>query len=332
MKVEPNKELEEVYIHSSQFPEQVYKDYREGFKLKKIPHKFHYDSVKQSQKWLKLHQVFSPSRNNQDCVVSYEECFAKTVEILKDSSKIEVIGLGSGGGTKDTLLLSSLDKTNSEIFYYPIDVSLSLAIISAQKARANHPQIGIKPVVCDLLYADNLIKQISQTSNSKKILTFFGMIPNFTPNEIMPILSNFLQSGDILLMSANLAPGNDYLEGIKKISYQYDNDLTKDWLMTILIDAGIDINDGKIEFTIEDDLQGNDLKRIVAHFELQKDVTFQLDETTIEWQKGDKVQLFFSYRYTTDKVKQTLKKYHLEVMEYWEAPNQEEAVYICQKT
>lgn len=332
MNVETNKEFEEVYIHSSQFPDQVYKDYREGFKLKKIPHKFHYDSVKQSQKWLKLHQVFSPSRNNLDCVVSYEQCFGKTAEILKDSSKIEVIGLGSGGGTKDTLLLSSLVKTTPEIFYYPIDVSLSLAVISAQKARANYPQIEIKPVVCDLLYADNLIKQISQKNNSKKIITFFGMIPNFTPNEIMPILSNFLQSGDLLLMSANLAPGDDYLEGIKKISCQYDNDLTKDWLMTILLDAGIDINDGKIKFTIEDDLQGNDLKRIIAHFELEKDVTFQLDEETIEWKKQDKVQLFFSYRYTTERVKKTLKNYHIEVIEYWEANNQEEAVYICQKT
>lgn len=331
MTIEQNQNFEQVYLHSSQFPEQVYQDYLEGFKQQKIPHKFHYDSVKQSQKWLKIHEAFSPSRNNQDCVVSYEQCFEKTATILNNKSVVELIGLGSGGGTKDTLLLSSLITTNKELIYYPIDVSLSLAVISAQKARNNYPQVSVKPVVCDLLYADNLIKQLSSENNSQKIITFFGMIPNFTPEEILPILNNFLNQDDILLLSANLAPGDNYLAGIEKILPQYDNDLTKDWLMTILTDVGILESNGKINFTIENDQKISDLKRINAHFLLNEDVTLQLDEEIIKWQKNDQIQLFFSYRYTTEKVKIILQEYNINVVEYWEAPNQEEAIYLCQK-
>jgi L-histidine Nalpha-methyltransferase len=332
MSVEQTQNFEQVYLHSSQFPDQVYQDYLAGFKHQNIPHKFHYDSVKQSQKWLKIHQAFSPSRNNEDCVVSYEQCFAKTAQILNDNySAVELIGLGSGGGTKDTLLLSSLATTNKKLSYYPIDVSLSLAVISAQKARGNFPQVKVKPIVCDLLYADDLISQLNQEQNSQKILTFFGMIPNFTPSEIMPILSNFLKQGDLLLLSANLAPGADYLAGIKQIMPQYDNDLTKDWLMTILTDAGITATNGYINFTIENDAKIADLKRVNAHFKLTEDVALQLDSETIKWQKDEQIQLFFSYRYTSEKVKQVLKNYNINVVEYWEAPNQEEAVYICQK-
>lgn len=331
MTVEQNQNFEQVYLHSSQFPDQVYQDYLAGFKQQNIPHKFHYDSVKQSQKWLKIHQVFSPSRNNQDCVVSYEQSFAKTAQILNNNSLVELIGLGSGGGTKDTLLLSSLVTTNKKLIYYPIDVSLSLAVISAQKARNNYPQVLVKPIVCDLLYADNLIQQLDQQNNSQKIITFFGMIPNFTPDEILPILNNFLNKDDLLLMSANLAPGNDYLTGIKKIMPQYDNNLTKDWLITILNDAGIIESNGQINFTIENDQKISDLKRINAHFLLNEDVTLQLDEETIKWHKHDKIQLFFSYRYTTEKLKNILQDYNINVVEYWEAPNQEEGIYLCQK-
>lgn len=331
MTVEQNQNFEQVYLHSSQFPDQVYQDYLAGFKQQNIPHKFHYDSVKQSQKWLKIHQVFSPSRNNQDCVVSYEQSFAKTAQILNNNSLVELIGLGSGGGTKDTLLLSSLVTTNKKLIYYPIDVSLSLAVISAQKARNNYPQVLVKPIVCDLLYADNLIQQLDQQNNSQKIITFFGMIPNFTPDEILPILNNFLNKDDLLLMSANLAPGNDYLTGIKKIMPQYDNNLTKDWLITILNDAGIIESNGQINFTIENDQKISDLKRINAHFLLNEYVTLQLDEETIKWHKHDKIQLFFSYRYTTEKLKNILQEYNINVVEYWEAPNQEEGIYLCQK-
>lgn len=56
--------FEQVFVHSSQFPDQVYQDYLVGFSVQQINHKFHYDSVKQSQKWLKIHQKYSPSRNN----------------------------------------------------------------------------------------------------------------------------------------------------------------------------------------------------------------------------------------------------------------------------
>ena len=49
--------FEQVFVHPSQFPDQVYQDYLASFSGKKINHKFHYDSVKQSQKWLKIHKI-----------------------------------------------------------------------------------------------------------------------------------------------------------------------------------------------------------------------------------------------------------------------------------
>jgi hypothetical protein len=55
-----------VTIHSSQFPENVRRDLLESLRTRRVNHKFHFDSVKQTQKWLALHQQFSPSRNDAD--------------------------------------------------------------------------------------------------------------------------------------------------------------------------------------------------------------------------------------------------------------------------
>jgi len=42
------------------------------------------------------------------------------------------------------------------------------------------------------------------------LVTFFGMIPNFESQEILPKLASLIRSKDFLLFSANLAPGENY--------------------------------------------------------------------------------------------------------------------------
>ncbi|MDY7003425.1 MAG: L-histidine N(alpha)-methyltransferase [Cyanobacteriota bacterium] len=154
--------FEQVLVHPSQFPDQVYQDYLVSFSGKQINNKFHYDSVKKSQKWLKIHQEYSPYQNNQDCVYTYEQCFQKIAETLDKSSALQLIGLDSGAGSKDSFLLSYLYNQQRDLVYYPLDVSLSLAIISAQKARSSFPELYVQPIVCDLLHADDLMLQIQK--------------------------------------------------------------------------------------------------------------------------------------------------------------------------
>ena len=62
-------------IHASQFPEKVRRDLLESLRARRVNHKFHYDSIKQTQKWLALHQEYSPTRNDADCRAVYETSF-----------------------------------------------------------------------------------------------------------------------------------------------------------------------------------------------------------------------------------------------------------------
>ena len=324
--------LATVYIHPSQFPDRVYQDYLDGFSEKEIDNRFHYDSVKQSQKWLKIHETYSPPITNQDCIQVYDRCFAETANRLEKDSQLQVIALGCGGGEKDTRLLSSLLNQEKEITCYPVDVSLSLALISARAMEKVDSQASVQPIVCNLLAADDLIEIIeSKATGQRKVITFFGMIPNFYPDRILPILSNFVKAGDFLLFSANLAPGTDYLQGIQQISPQYDNDLTKDWLMTILIDAGVEADQGKLSVEIEPDESKPELSRIAFYFDVEREVNLKLDDRQVTWAPGSRVRLFFSYRYTTAKIQKILSLYGLKVLEFWEDDTQQEGVYLCCK-
>src|ERR1041385_3019293 len=94
-----------VTIHASQFPEAVRRHLIQSLRARAVNHKFHYDSVKQTQKWLALHQAFSPSRNDADCAAIYDRSFQAAVKPIK-SKAAHLIGLGCGGGQKDSRLLT----------------------------------------------------------------------------------------------------------------------------------------------------------------------------------------------------------------------------------
>ena len=294
-----------VAIHASQFPEKVRRNLLESLRTRRVNHKFHYDSVKQTQKWLALHQVYSPTRNDADCRAIYEKGF-KTAGGQIRAKSAHVIGLGCGGGQKDTRLLKLLKKTGREIFYTPCDVSTAMVLTARQTALSVVPEKNCSPLVCDLATTDDLPAVLDSriTHHALRIFTFFGMIPNFKPRIILPKLASLVRPKDFLLFSANLAPGNNYAAGVKKVLPQYDNPLTRDWLMTFLLDLGVERNDGDLGFKIEDD-PATDLKRIVAGFHFTRSRRIEVDHETFYFRAGETIRLFFSYRYTPEHVPQS---------------------------
>jgi uncharacterized SAM-dependent methyltransferase len=335
-----------VLVHTSQFPEKVRRDLLESLRARQVNHKFHYDSVKQTQKWLALHQKYSPTRNDADCRAICEKGFKAAAQIKAKS--VHVIGLGCGGGQKDTRLLKLLKKAGRDIFYTPCDVSTAMVLTARRTALAVLPEKNCFPFVCDLATADDLDDALEQMVGprcraalddpqvvptvSTRIVTFFGMIPNFEPEIILPKLASLIRPKDFLLFSANLAPGRNYAAGMKKILPQYDNPLTHDWLMTFLLDLGVGSNDGKLLFEVGNRPSGNDLKRIVARFHFKRPCRIEIESEKFRFRPGDAIQLFFSYRYTSERVHKVLARFGLEVCEQWIAKSEEEGVFLCRNS
>ncbi|HTY88637.1 MAG TPA: L-histidine N(alpha)-methyltransferase [Candidatus Acidoferrum sp.] len=326
-----------VRIHASQFPESVRGDLLASLRTRSVNHKFHYDSIKQTQQWLALHETYSPARNDADCRAVYDRAFVAAASQIK-SRAVHLIGLGCGGGQKDTRLLKRLKSRGRKISYTPCDVSTAMVLVARRTARAVVPEKKCFPYVCDLAAADDLPKCLiprhlslarRAEASERRLVTFFGMIPNFEPRLILPRLASLVRPRDLLLFSANLAPGPTYAAGVKKILPQYDNRLTRDWLMTFLLDLGVSRDGGRLRFSIESGTAG--LKRIEANFHFTRRCQVRVESETFAFRAGETIRLFFSYRYTPDRVRRILARYGLEVCNQWVTQSEEEGVFLCRK-
>jgi uncharacterized SAM-dependent methyltransferase len=323
----------QITIHASQFPEQVRRDLLSSLRTRQVNHKFHYDSVKQTQKWLALHQIYSPTRNDADCLAAYEQGFAAATARIK-APQVQVIGLGCGGGQKDARLLRQLTAAGRTAGYVPCDVATAMVLTARETALAVMPAGRCFPLVLDLAAADDLPAVLEQAlpAESARLFTFFGMIPNFEPGVILPRLAALLRPEDWLLFSANLAPGPDYAAGVRQILPQYDNAPTREWLLTFLLDLGVTGTgeDGELRFTIETEADSS-LQRVTGSFHFARPVRIGIEEEVFEFEAGAVIRLFFSYRYTPWRVRSALELQGVLVREQWITASEEEGVFLCRR-
>jgi L-histidine Nalpha-methyltransferase len=319
-----------VAIHASQSPENIRRDLLESLRRRRVNHKFHYDSVKQTNLWLALHQAYSPSRNDADCAATYDRAFAGAAQQLK-AKQVHLVGLGCGGGQKDARLLKLLTAAGKPVSYTPSDVSVAMTLVAQRAAQEVVKEEKIFPLVCDLATADDLAKVLATRAPAAgiRLITFFGMIPNFEPQDILPKLAKLLRRQDMLLFSANLAPGPDYAAGMAKIRPQYDNELTREWLLTFLLDLGVERGDGELRFGVERGT--NSLRRVLARFQFKCNRRLTVEGATFEFRRGERIRLFFSYRYTPKLVQAELAKHGLRVCDQWLTQSGEEGVFLCRQ-
>jgi uncharacterized SAM-dependent methyltransferase len=307
-----------VLIDPSQFPEAVQQDLVNSLRTRQVNQKFHYVSYRQAEKWLAVHDAHSPARKDPDCKAIYEKAFTAAARAAVDV----VISLGSGGGQKDARLLAKLARR--KVNYTPVDVSVPLALTARARALEVLPEDQVRPgLVCDLATAARVMFEASP-----KLMTFFGMLPNFEPNEIIPRIAAWLGRKDYLLCSANLAPGTDYTKGVQKVLPQYDNALTNDWLVTFLSDLGVKKDSGMVEWSIE---PSSGLLRITAHFRFSEPAQISYANNEFKFGPGDTIRLFYSYRYTPYLLEKLLSAQGLQVNNQWVTRSGEEGLFLCQK-
>jgi L-histidine Nalpha-methyltransferase len=341
-----------VAIHDSQFPEAVRKELLHSLQTRQVNHKFLYDSLKQTQKWLALHQAYSPSRTDPDCAIIYDRSFSEAVRRI-NAPQVHLVGLGCGGGQKDARLLTLLHRSGKLLRYTPSDVSTAMVLVARQTAMGAVPGFICSALVCDLATATDLpavLEQLAEAdpstgpeaagqatgadsppaafSSACRLFTFFGMIPNFEPEIILDRLASLVRAGDLLLFGANLAPGPDYAIGVQRVLPLYDNELTREWLLSFLVDLGVEKEDGDLRFTIEPSHDYRELLRIAAYFHFNRPRTILLDGIRFEFRGGESIRLFFSYRHTPALIHSLLDQHGLQVLEQWVTASEEEGVFL----
>ena len=316
-------------VHHSQFPHAVQRQLLDGLRLGQVPPKFLYDSDRQTQKWLAVHRAHSPSRTDAGVQSIYDRAFDESLGQAADEA-VCLVGLGCGGGQKDTRYLGKLKSIHTIVDYVPCDVSQAMTRVAREAAAAELPLERIHPLVCDLANAPDLGQVLDTivSPETKRVFTFFGMIPNLEPDVILPRLAELLLEGDQLLLSANLAPGDDYKGGVEVVLPQYDNAETRDWLLSFLVDLGVSPTEGRLRFGIE---EIDELLRIVADFEFSESLGLSIGGESFEFAAGRALRLFFSYRHTEQTLAKRLAKHSFTIAASQIDSSAEEGVFRVER-
>lgn len=292
---------------------------------------FHYLSIRQSELWMEVHRAYAPVFGREAFREIFQQAAAHTARKVA-GRPVHLVGLGAGGGQKEGWILAALSAAGCRVRYTPVDVSVELALESARVADAFLTQDQITPVVADArcLPAQGVWLE-PREAGELRVVTAFGVLPNWTPSEAFSAVGGLVRPGDFLLVSANLAPGGDASipvpEACEKILPQYDNPETRRWLRQVVTDWGWDACVGPIRFGVE---QIEDVWGVFARCDWLIQEPILVEGGCVHSANGEALRLFFSLRYSPEALEHCLQARGLSAESVWLTPCTEEGVWLAQ--
>ncbi|HTG44355.1 MAG TPA: L-histidine N(alpha)-methyltransferase [Verrucomicrobiae bacterium] len=287
-----------MWVHPSCFPAQVAEQLRQGLRHRLVDPKFHYATYAQARSWRRVHEQYAPSHQDAATKDFYEQAYRAVLPGLREH-EFQLLGLGCGLGQKEARFLEIVTPVAEAVSYLPVDMSVPLVI---DAYLAGHPwSESSRPIVCDLSNTCDLPEVIATTSlhDCQRVATLFGVLPQLDPVAIFTSLQALLRPQDQVLCSVNLVPPGAPRQRLEAILAQYDNSLTNEWLLLFLRDLGIEAEAGHIEWVI-DEVAAQEAYRLVAWFHFDREVQLEAAGETFHFRFGEKLQLFFSHRYTPE--------------------------------
>ena len=318
-------------FHDSQYPARLAEQVCQGLRARKLPGKLLYESPAQAQRWLAYHQAYSPSRTEPALLALYDQAFQAALQALPPSA-LHYVSLGCGGGTKDAQFLQQAVRRCPDLVFTPIDTSAALVVETMLRLDSPLPGLTAVPLVADLDVAPALTSWLSQheTPAHRRLLSCFGMLPNFAYRTFLPYIRSLLRPGDMLLLSANLSPGL-YADAVARILPQYDNPLARAWYAGLLDSLGFTA--AQLQLTVSSHLLQPDghIWQIRAEAAIQHQMQLTVYNEIFNYTPGESLEVFFSTRFTPQVMPQVLTDAGLILVQTWLFDSQEEAIYLCSR-
>lgn len=218
-------------------------------------------------------------------------------DILGDFDRIDIIELGSGDCSKISILLDAIPKPKlSNLNYFPVDVSESAILKSADILHCKYPGVKIFGTLADFMkHIDSL------PGNSPRLICFFGStLGNFTrkqANEFLPGLKKLMNPGDKLLLGLDMVKDPEILYKAYNDNQEITARFNKNILQVVngIADTNFNTSDFKhLAFYNEKEY------RIEMHLEALKDVhiTSKYFPESIRIKKGETIHTENSHKYT----------------------------------
>lgn len=209
-------------------------------------------------------------------------------------SNVELIGLGTGAGTKTRILL---EKLHDPAVYIPIDISDEQLRKSAARFQQLFPKLEIIPIAADYLEPFEL--PLPRKPSSRSVVYFPGStIGNFEPAAALTFLRRIV---DLSGPDGGLLIGVDLQKDPKIIEAAYNDSggVTADFNLNLLTRAnrelGANFDLGKWQHRA---IYNSEQGRIEMYLISQAHQHVQIERRDFEFEPGEKVLTEYSYKHT----------------------------------
>ncbi len=211
-------------------------------------------------------------------------------------ARCELIGLGTGAGTKTRILLEELE---APAVYIPIDISKEQLRQSTALFHQLFPQLEILPVCTDYLQPFDLPSPVRTAAC--KIVYFPGStIGNFEPVEATEFLRRIVDLCDKnggLLIGVDLQKDPDLLER----AYNDSQGVTAQFNLNLLRRANHELQtDFDLERWRHRSIYNSAAGRVEMYLISEIDQTVHIANHKFRFRSGEKIITEFSYKYTPE--------------------------------
>jgi dimethylhistidine N-methyltransferase len=227
--------------------------------------------------------------------------------------EVELIGLGTGAGTKTKILLEQL--TNPAV-YIPVDISSGQLAQSSTLFHHLFPSLEILPVCADYLQPFRLPSPKRRAA--RKVVYFPGStIGNFEPTAALDFLSRIADlcgPGGGLLIGVDLQKDAEILEA----AYNDTRGVTAKFNLNLLARINRELNgDFQLQNWRHRAVYNTGAGRIEMNLISQRDQAVHIGGRRFIFEAGEKVVTEFSYKHTPDGFAELGRKAGFEFDELW---------------
>ena len=238
-------------------------------------------------------------------------------------SNIRIIELGSGSSSKTALLLRYLSSQKHRIFYFPIDISVSILMESTRRLKSQFPNANIIAIRSDYSTGvdraaakcmatdgvrgkkNNINKSNNNSNQYSKLILFLGSsIGNFEPMAAISFLRSIrakLHTNDFLLVGFDLQKD----ESVLTAAYNDKAGITAKFNLNLLARINRELGGNfKLEKFKHYAFYNREQHRIEMHLvsNTTQQVYIEALDKNFSFGKGDSIHTENSYKYSLDQI------------------------------
>ena len=232
---------------------------------------------------------------------------------LQIGPNVELIGLGTGAGTKTRILIEALDKPAA---YIPVDISEKQLRKSTAVFRKTFPSLEILPVCAD--YLQPVVLPSPRHKAARNVVYFPGStIGNFEPNEALEFLrriANVSGRGGGLLIGVDLQKDQSVIEA----AYNDKAGVTAEFNLNLL--AHINRKTGA-NFDLKQwqhrAIYNAEAGRIEMYLISQTDQTVRIQDRQFHFRGGERILTEHSYKHTPEGFSALARQAGFDFVKLW---------------